>query len=71
MKRKFLFVTAIALSVALVSVMGTSAKADGSALPKPAGINSQGRIVYDKDNDQVYEIIFDAQDIYYLHKISQ
>ena len=65
MKKKFV----MALILVVGSICFSSIGAKASAI-KPENINSQGKIVFDNGTEDAEDdVIFDADDIYYLYSI--
>ena len=65
MKKKILITLLGVCVLTLASGMGAKASSI-----KPEGINSQGKIVFDNGTEDVSDdVIFDADDIYYLYSI--
>ena len=76
MKKKFILT--IVLTAFLVMAISNSAMAEESSTTsyaKPAELKSIGRLEYDKNKDGILkkgeDVIFDAEDLYYLWAICQ
>lgn len=67
MKRKTIM-TAVLIAAVVFSVGGVVSAASA----KPDAIKSQGRIVFDNNTENPSDdVIFDAEDLYYLYSICQ
>ena len=72
-KENIIFFSGMVLMVAMVLGSSLHAKA---AFEKPLEIKSRGAIVYDADDsgragDHPSDVVFDAEDIYYLYKLCE
>ena len=62
----------VAVLILLMAMILGNRMAVSAAPAKPDKINSQGRIIFDNDTEETSDdVVFDAEDIYYLYAICE